>query len=82
MKHTRVQRIRRIRTTRISLKTSQLLIDRPGKYPMSRAQAALELAGEDPEEAAKWVLAYGFKRAMLGEFRFMKEIIDAVDGPV
>jgi hypothetical protein len=82
MRHERIARIRRARMKRITLKTSRLPIDCPGKYPMTRAFAALELEGKDTEESARWIVAYGFERAMLGEFRFMKEIIDTIDGPV
>jgi len=78
----RLQRIRRIRTKRITLKNSQLAIDRPGKYPMARAIAALELEGKDTDEAIRWIMTYGIQRAIEGEFRFLKEILDTVDGPV
>lgn len=78
----RIRRFRLARAKRITLKTSRLPIDMPGKYPMDRAIRALELDGKDTDEAVEWILRYGIQRAIEGEFRFFKEIIDTIDGPV
>jgi hypothetical protein len=83
MKLKRLQRFGKIRAKpSIRMKRSKLAVDRAVKYPMQSALDCLSLEGADTPEAIRWLVTYGFQRALEGEFRFLKEILDAVDGPV
>lgn len=75
-----LKRVRRIKPIR--MKRTRLAIDHRRKNPMQYALEAMQLEGTDSIEARLEILEYGLERAMEGNFRFFKEIIDLIDGPI
>jgi len=83
MKLKKLQRIGKIRAKpSIRMKRSKLAVDRAVKDPMQSALDGLAGESRDTPEAIQWLVRYGVQRAMEGEFRFLKEILDTIDGPV